>query len=144
VFRSDGGAWAPIAELAVDAGGRVAYEDRSVVAGGRCGYRLVSVGATGGEVWVTVPGATLALEGARPNPAAGAPMAAFSLPDAAPAELALLDVTGRVLATREVGALGAGRHVVAIGDGAELRPGVYWLRLTRGAETRIGKAAVGR
>jgi hypothetical protein len=86
---------------------------------------------------VSPRGATdLAIEEPAPNPARGGPLAvAFTLPSAEPASLAVFDVTGRLVSDRSVGALGAGRHLVYLGAGRGLAPGVYMLRLTQGASS---------
>src|SRR5256885_11776021 len=42
--------------------------------------------------------------------------------------------SGRVWLGREVGALGAGRHLVRLGAAASVPAGGYWLRLTRSEE----------
>ena len=84
-----------------------------------------------------------ALEGVRPNPSVGEPLrVAFTLPDAAPARLDLLDVAGRRVATREVGSLGGGRHAVDLTAGAPLAPGLYLVRLTQGASVRVTRVVV--
>ena len=54
----------------------------------------------------------------------GALSVAFSLPDASPAELELVDVAGRRVFQRDVGNLGAGFHVLPI-DHANLPAGMY-------------------
>ncbi|HTO92507.1 MAG TPA: hypothetical protein VMJ70_15355 [Candidatus Sulfotelmatobacter sp.] len=46
------------------------------------------------------------------------------------------------LRLREVGALGPGRHLVHLGDGARVPPGVYLLRLVQGNEVRHARAVV--
>ncbi|HEV2105064.1 MAG TPA: hypothetical protein VGU27_04980, partial [Candidatus Eisenbacteria bacterium] len=88
------------------------------------------------ETWVTVPvGARFGLAGAVTNPsAAGALSVRFSLASWAPAELALYDLTGRRVWRREVGALGSGEHTLAVGAEAALAPGLYWARLSQGAQ----------
>jgi hypothetical protein len=147
VYRNTGdGAWAALGRVAPDGSGRVAYVDRDVVAGSRYGYRLglATQGAevTAGEIWVDVPGnASFALRGLTPNPArAGAGLIGFSLPDASPAQLELLDVSGRRVSSREVGSLGRGEHVVRAGDGTPLAPGLYLVRLTRDGRSLTAKA----
>ncbi len=132
------GAWRPLAHLAADGRGNLAYEDRVVAPGARYGYRLTLDGGAApaplGEVWVTVPRAPrLSLEGARPNPAGSELTVAFTLPDVGPATLELVDVAGRRVLARAVGELGPGEHVVALAPrGTGLRPGVYQLRLRSG------------
>jgi uncharacterized repeat protein (TIGR01451 family) len=74
----------------------------------------------------------LALEGARPNPARGVISVAFSLPNTERATLELIDIAGRRVARREVGSLGPGRHVLALGGSPRLRSGLYFLRLIQG------------
>ena len=84
----------------------------------------------------------LALEGARPNPATGALRVWFTLPGRDPASLDLLDVTGRRVLRREVGAMGPGSHSVALDAERPLRPGLYFLRLTQGSRVLSSRAAV--
>jgi hypothetical protein len=82
-----------------------------------------------------------ALEGVRPNPAFGGRMIVhFALSGDEPAALELIDVAGRRVRDRAVGSLGAGRHVVDLGDG--LKPGLYFLRLTQGANQRVVRATL--
>ena len=110
-------------------------------------YRL-GLSQDGGEIFaaetrVTVPGALeFALEGARPNPATERLALAFTLPDAAPAVLEVLDIGGRVIDARPVGDLGAGWHVVRIGEAAALKPGLYYARLRRAGRALSARVAV--
>ena len=55
-------------------------------------------------------------------------------------QLELLDVAGRRVGSREVGALGAGRHQVEFQG--RLPAGIYLVRLTQGRQTRVMKAVV--
>jgi len=83
------------------------------------------------------------LEGLRPNPSRGELLrVAFVLPSSAAARLELLDVSGRRVLEREVGALGAGRHVVDLAAGQRLAQGLYLVRLTQGTNTRTSRVAV--
>lgn len=149
VYRaSDGGSWAPLARVAVDGSGVVRYKDTGVLPGIRYGYRLGIV-AQGveqffGEAWVTIPRLDLALEGMTPNPSAELARIRFTLPDDAPATLELLDLSGRRIARHDVGALGAGQHVMDAAAGAALAPGVYVIRLTRGEATLTARGAIVR
>jgi len=84
-----------------------------------------------------------ALEGASPNPAIGRRVLVhFALPSDKPATLELLDVAGRRVRERAVGMLGAGRHVVDLGTGQRIEPGLYFIRLTQGANQRVARATV--
>jgi hypothetical protein len=67
----------------------------------------------------------------------------FSLPDDAPAHLELLDIAGRRVASRDVGALGAGTHEVEMSPPrAALASGIYTLRLTRKGESAAASVVV--
>ena len=83
------------------------------------------------------------LEGTRPNPApASRLMVTFRLPSSEPATLELLDVAGRRVSGRPVGALGPGRHEVDLGAGVRLRPGLYLLRLVQGSNRQVVRTAL--
>ena len=147
VYRNAGdGPWTALARVAPDGSGRVGYVDLDVIPGSRYGYRLGLPGqggeVTAGEIWVDVPGAAqFALRGMTPNPApAGAGLVGFSLPDASPARLELVDVSGRRVFSREVGGLGRGEHVVRVSGDQALAPGLYLVRLTRGGRSLTAKA----
>jgi hypothetical protein len=142
--RSASEAWARIAHLVPDGEQRFRHEDGDVTPGERYAYRLVHAGGTTSEAWVEVPrAAVFALAGARPNPAPSSDLrVAFSLASAGAAELSLYDVSGRRVASRAVGSLGAGSHVVRLAEGERLEPGLYWLRLAQGAERRTARVVV--
>ena len=53
----------------------------------------------------------------------------------------MIDVSGRAVFAREVGALGVGTHVASIG---EVATGVYVLRLTQGGQMVSSKATLVR
>lgn len=111
------------------------------VNGNESGYTLLTPQGTtdagGGGV------ARFALDGARPNPARGDRLNVwFSLPSANAARLELLDVSGRRVAYREVGALGAGQHLADLSEGRKLPAGVYLVRLTQGPNSRVARVAV--
>jgi hypothetical protein len=90
---------------------------------------------------VSAEALAFALEGVRPNPApAGRVVVTFTLPGDAAARLEMVDVSGRRVAAREVGTLGAGRHVITMGGG--IAPGLYFIRLTQGANTRVARVGV--
>jgi hypothetical protein len=75
---------------------------------------------------------SLGLHGVQPNPGLGSLNVMLSLPSASPARLALYDVAGREVASRDLGGLGTGRHVVTFGQQERLRPGVYLVKLSQG------------
>jgi hypothetical protein len=64
----------------------------------------------------------------------------FTLPVAERARLELLDVGGRRVAAREV--VGAGRHEVTLGAGQRVSAGVYFVRLTQGANVARARVVV--
>lgn len=83
--------------------------------------------------------ATFALLGARPNPARQALAVSYSLADDAPAWLELVDLSGRIVARRDLGAPGAGAHTSTLARAAGLRSGLYWLRLLQAARVETMK-----
>ena len=88
-------------------------------------------------------GLALAIRGTTPSPATGGRLhVEFALHEAGPARLELLDVAGRALSSREVGALGAGVHTLDWEDGVPLRPGIYFLRLVQGTNEVRARATV--
>ena len=110
---------------------------------GDAAFTLLSAASTGVD---DTPGrAGFAISGIAPNPSRGERLdVAFSLPAAAPARLALYDVSGRCVTFEEVGALGAGRHVVDLATRGPIEPGVYFVRLTRGGQCVSARVAVVR
>jgi hypothetical protein len=104
-------------------------------------------GSLGGSLLSTspLPPASFALSGVRPNPSVGDVRVSFSLPDGAPATLALYDLTGRRIESLSVGALGPGVHVASLGHGpSTLPPGVYCVCLTQGTHRAFNKVALVR
>jgi hypothetical protein len=143
------GAWATLDRGAFAANGSLEYGDRTVVPGGHYAYRLAWSDGSGehrtAEVEVQVPLAVaLALEGLRPNPAVGEPHVVFSLPGAGETTVELLDLGGRVVRREQASHLGAGRHVLRLGSGERLHPGVYWVRLRHEGRTLTAKGRVVR
>ena len=89
--------------------------------------------------------ARLALRPPTPNPGHGRWLVVeFTLADASPARLELVDVAGRLVTAREVGALGGGAHRVELAGPSPLRAGLYFVRLTQGGVTVRERAAVVR
>src|SRR6185503_7337868 len=79
----------------------------------------------------TVGPFVLSFVGPAPNPTRdGGLTVAFTLPDGAHASLEVLDVSGRRVARRSVGELGAGRHRLDLARGEPVPPGIYLIRLS--------------
>jgi hypothetical protein len=133
--------------LGNDTQGHALSGDRDVDAEPRVQGSAVDIGAdefgVGAPLAVETPGRSqLALEGLRPNPATLELSVSFSLPQAGPATLTVLDVSGRELSVHEVGNLGPGPHVVRLDDRTGIPPGIYWLRLTQAGRSRVSRGAV--
>jgi len=126
-----------------DAGPAGSYYKLSAVDihGNESGFALFSPAANTG-----VPGGgevAFALEGVWPNPARASGLnVAFALASDDAARLELLDMSGRRVVTEDVGGLGAGRHTVNLAERHKVAPGLYWVRLTQGANQRVTRAAV--
>lgn len=131
-------------------GAIVAWQDRrDGVSDYIFNQRLNSAGST---LWTangvtSVPpdmtgGTPLSLGSVRPNPSRGPLTIAFTLPGHGPASIQLLDVTGREVASRHLGDLAAGSHVVSWEHGATLAPGVYVVLLRQGPQTQTRKVCV--
>ena len=140
--------WLEVGQTRSDGTGNVTFEDRNIEAGGHYAYRL-SVWwdrqwASADEVDVDVPRVVaVSLAGLRPNPAVARDLTIhFTLVSAEPASLEMLDMAGRRVLSRDVGSLGPGQHVVHLGDGARVAPGIYMLRLVQGQEARHARAVV--
>ncbi|HET7225275.1 MAG TPA: hypothetical protein VFK69_06110 [Candidatus Eisenbacteria bacterium] len=144
--RELGAPWIVLGSTSPDGAGHVVWTDSEVNAGHRYAYRLTWTSSTGQqtspEVWVDVPtGYRLELAGFTPNPATSVPRVTFTLPDASPARVQVLDVTGRMVLDADVASLGPGRHTIAIDR--DLAPGLYWLRLnSAGHELRTRGAVI--
>ena len=142
--------WQALGEESADGTGVVTWVDRDVVPGADYDYRLGIAGPGGerffGEARVSVPARSgLALEGMRPNPSDGPLLVTFSLQNSSPASLELLDVAGRRILRRDVGALGAGAHTARLdADAAPPAAGLYFLRLTQGRRTLMRRVVLAR
>ena len=82
---------------------------------------------------------TLALAGALPNPATSSSKIVFTLASDNPATLDLLDLNGRRVSSRSVS---PGATSAPLTDGARLRPGVYFVRLTQDGVSRSRRIVV--
>lgn len=122
------------------------YDDVAM-APGRYFYRLDYSDGTlqrfSDPVVVEVPAAAqLSLGGFHPNPAMSSSAIVFSLPDAKRSLLEVVDVRGRIVLSREVGALGPGPHSLPLSEAGRLGAGVYWVRLVRPETTLTRKGVV--
>lgn len=148
--REPGSAWRALGTTGADGLGRWSWVDRDVTPGAGYDYRLGVVRNGGerffGETHVDVPlRSTLALAGVQPNPSDGPLSVTFSLPGSEPATLELFDVTGRRLAVRAVGGLGAGTHQLRLDtDRVQLAAGLYLVRLRQSGRECIARAVVAR
>ncbi len=142
--RARPGEWTRIGSVRVDGVGRAVIEDTAAPQG-EVDYRMVVRTPGGelrlGEVEVTVPAPfTLAL-GVQPNPARrGRLELSFTLPEAAPVRIEVLDVSGRLVAHEVEAMLPAGAHLRSVG--AALAPGVYMVRLVQGGRSIVQRAVV--
>lgn len=156
VYRRDPGSqWAALAEGEVGANGKLVYDDATVQPGGAYSYMMV-VGSQrgetfGGETLVRVPNtlgvgdgmrADFALAGATPNPAIDQMSVSFVLASSEPASLELIDVSGRRLLGRDVGALGAGPQRIDLVTAGLVPPGMYFLRLRQGARVASSRVVI--
>jgi hypothetical protein len=145
--RTSNAPWAPCGQVVAAGSGILIFEDRDAVPGARLGYRLGlargGVEVFAGETWLDVPGSlALALAGLQPNPATRGLRVKFTLAAGGRARLELLDLGGRRVLSREVGALGPGPHLLDLGDARALPAGLYVLRLSQGGRSVTTKACI--
>lgn len=142
-------AWTKLGDAVVDREGHLEWEDHDISPGMAFAYRAVLHDESGAvptdEIWVDVPGAVLALYGARPNPSSDDRLTVtFSLPARQPATLALYDLAGRLVASRELEPIAAGLHRVTFGERTPLASGVYVVRLSYGGRSLSSRVTVMR
>ena len=90
----------------------------------------------------TGPDEALAMALLGPNPSSGEHLRiAFTLRDARPARLQLMDAAGRLLRERRIEGV-AGRGTLDLSDGRRLAPGVYWIRLAQGRARTSRRIAI--
>jgi hypothetical protein len=147
--RATGDEWRPLAQIFPDGAGLLAYDDTQVTAGMGYGYRL-GLTACGREVFlgqtpteVSVP-AEFGFESLGPNPTSEGLTVAFSLSDATPAHLEVMDITGRRLLFRDLGGMGPGSHTTKLSAGRRMPAGVYLVRLTQDERSRTTRWVVVR
>ncbi len=143
--RTEGedGIWARAGQLDAQGQNMLILTDTAVEAGRTYGYRISAPGVDGSDtvseiVWVTTPvtgAASLALEGALPNPAVRGMNVAFTLSGVSTARLDLVSVAGRIVGTMDLAGRGPGRHVVDFAAAKKVPAGTYFLRLTQNAKS---------
>jgi len=139
--------WADVGRFEPDGEGYVVMEDADVETGASYGYRLAWTtdghDIFAGEIWVEVPSHLgLSLAGMTPNPSQGPLAVAFSLPTSGTATVEVLDVAGRATGLRQRKDLPGGNHVVALGAGRPLAPGIYLVRLEFNGQVLHRRAVV--
>ena len=85
--------------------------------------------------------ASFALDGLLPNPTIAALQVSYTLPDARPATVELIDLAGRPVLHRTLES-GTGRHVFRLARAGEVPAGIYFLRLSHGGEQRTRRCTV--
>jgi len=94
-------------------------------------------------VGVDPPAAVFELRGSRPNPSVDGRLSVyFSLERGAGARLEVLDLVGRRMFSKDLSAWGPGSHVLTLGEGRPLSPGVYFVHLFEDRRVRESKAVV--
>jgi len=82
-----------------------------------------------------------ALERALPNPVTSTLTVEYTLASADPVIFELSDASGRLVARRDLGSPGPGRHTYVVDPALAPAAGVYWIRLTQSGVTRSKKVA---
>jgi len=88
-------------------------------------------------------GRGLRLQRIHPNPGGALVGIAYSLDDWRPARLELLDIAGRAVLTRSLGSPGPGFHDFSLGS-SELKPGLYWVRLSQAGRSAAARVSIVR
>jgi hypothetical protein len=148
ISDSSGATWS---NLTPDLPWPFAWPIETVPLGG--GAVRLFVGSPGSGVWTTILTHPVAVEAARgntelrlagfrPNPARGHVSVAFALATSESAVLEVFDLAGRSVARRDVGSMGPGSHVLALGPAFRPAPGVYNIRLTQGSRSLRARSVV--
>jgi len=145
--RTESTDWASLGQIDVPASGQIIFVDNAVTSGSRYQYRIgILEGGTEsfyGEASVIVPNLALSIASVAPNPASRDLWVSFTLPSAAPATLRLIDIAGREVRSREVGA-SAGPQRVNLAEGSVLPMGIYAVKLTQGGHSVTARVSVVR
>ncbi len=144
VIRATGGAEysSVVGSVVFDANHDATFQDNNVLTAAQYRYALQMTigGATVimGERTLVTQGherPEFVFLGASPNPAGKLLHVRFSLPDAVKVDLRLYDITGRPLRWQEY--QGPGPYEVDFGAGLDLKPGLYFLKLSRAGTDKI-------
>jgi hypothetical protein len=144
--RAVPGDFALVGPIYADGSGMITYTDNAAQAGHSYEYQIgITNGTTEtrlGNVWVDVPlGMTFSVKRLADS-GRGPLQFSVTLTSPATARLELLDVTGRVVAGRDLAGLAPGSHQVSLDSAAH--PGVYWARLSQGGKMVSTKVALVR
>ncbi len=147
--RTATSAWTAIGSVVADGQQRFQFVDVNVAAGERYGYRLAVTTAGAdrvfGETWVNVPSVPLALAIAPVrNPVDGDLVLQLTLPASAPVHAEVLDVSGRRVVERDLGALEAGQRAVRVAGRGEIAAGFYLVRVRQADRTALARMLVVR
>jgi len=135
--RREDGAWSALSTVTPVAG-RITFDDRGVEAGATYAWRLVwqEGGATrfSDVATLAIPERPrFAITGVWPNPAdADRVTVSLTVDHVAPLEVKLVDVAGRIVASRHVAPGAAGRVDVVLDGLAGLRPSLYFAHVEQG------------
>jgi hypothetical protein len=139
--RTEAGAWQTRFGPEAITASLVSFDDFDVAPGERYSYRLTLQSSEGTittpETWVEAFGKlrprSVVLDRPFPNPSGGALRLRIGLPHNGPADLAVFDVQGRLIAKVSSGPLSAGWHVMTWNGkdqtGRPVPSGTYFLRL---------------
>ncbi len=131
--RLESGWWKDLGIERLDGSGFVRFEDGDVVPGSRYGYRLAILEGAGavqfaGESWIDLP-SEIDLAPRVPNPVIGGDVTvSFATPMGHATRVELLDVSGRIVASRTIAGTGV-RQVIGLARAHDLAPGLYLVRI---------------
>ena len=143
------GEWTSRSRVLAGPEGVCIYEDREPTPGTTSRYRLAAivngVPCFSAETTVEVPRITpFAVHGLRPNPSHGNPALAFDLATRGDVRVEVFDLSGRRVQAATLKSVTPGPHTVPLDPAGELRPGLYLIRLTHGAQSRITRGLIVR